>query len=255
MTRVAAAPATTSAFAPLRPAAQIAHTQPRRRRRDEYSHRRKGKCRPAVRRSRSNRQSRDARRWRRSVADADEFGVALCHEVGCDAGAYSAVTKVLADRPTRYGQRALRRCRSHRRSRHQPERADLFPDGLGADSGQTAACWRGRSQRLPKCPRATGAHSWTIDRATAFVFWPVRARPLLWRHSASSRRATSTPTRRSLRGRLPAAAEAADAALATALRPDRPCCARVRRCRDCPTAVALSSSEGIGIVARLRCGL
>ena len=53
--RVAAAPAMTSAFAPLRPAAQIGHTQPRRRRRDEYSRRRKGRCRPAVRRSCANR--------------------------------------------------------------------------------------------------------------------------------------------------------------------------------------------------------
>jgi hypothetical protein len=33
------------------------------------------------------------------VADVDELGVALCHEVGCDAGAYSAVTTVLADTP------------------------------------------------------------------------------------------------------------------------------------------------------------
>jgi hypothetical protein len=33
------------------------------------------------------------------VADVDELGVALCHEIGCDAGAYSAVTTVLADTP------------------------------------------------------------------------------------------------------------------------------------------------------------
>jgi hypothetical protein len=42
------------------------------------------------------RQSRDARRRRPSVADGDELGVALFHELGCDAGAYSPVTKVLA---------------------------------------------------------------------------------------------------------------------------------------------------------------
>ena len=59
------------------------------------------------------RQTRDARRRRRSAADVDELGVALCHEVGCEAGAYSAVTKVLADRMTRDGHQALRRCRSH----------------------------------------------------------------------------------------------------------------------------------------------
>jgi hypothetical protein len=77
------------------------------------------------------RQSRDARRRRRSVADVDELGVALCHEVGCDAGAYSAVTKVLAARLTREGQQALRRCRSHSPSGHQPDHAYLFPDGRG----------------------------------------------------------------------------------------------------------------------------
>ena len=53
----------------------------------------------------------------------------LCHEVGSDATAYSAVTKVLADRLTSDGQQALRRSRSHSRSGHQPEPADLFPDG------------------------------------------------------------------------------------------------------------------------------
>jgi hypothetical protein len=77
----------------------------------------------------ASRQSRDARRQRRSVADADELGVALCHELGCDAGAYSAVPKMLADRLTREGQRAPRRWRSPSRSEHRPKPADLFPDG------------------------------------------------------------------------------------------------------------------------------
>jgi hypothetical protein len=40
------------------------------------------------------------------------------------------------------------------------------------------------------------------------------------------------------RGGLPAAAEIADAAPATAPRPERPCCAKVRRCPDCLTALA-----------------
>jgi hypothetical protein len=53
-------------------------------------------------------------------------------EVGCDAGAHSVVTKVLADRLTRNEQQALRRCRSHSPSGHQPEPADLFPDGRPA---------------------------------------------------------------------------------------------------------------------------
>ena len=65
------------------------------------------------------------------VANLGMLGVggALCHEVGCDAGAYFVVTKVLADPLTRGGQQALRRCRSHSPSGHQPEPADLFPDG------------------------------------------------------------------------------------------------------------------------------
>ena len=40
------------------------------------------------------------------------------------------------------------------------------------------------------------------------------------------------------RGGLPAAAEVADAAPATPLRPEGPCCAKVRRCPDCPIGVA-----------------
>ena len=60
---------------------------------------------------------------------ADELGAALCHELGCDVSAFSAVTKVLADRLTREGQQALRRRRSHSRSGHQPKSADLFLDG------------------------------------------------------------------------------------------------------------------------------
>jgi hypothetical protein len=73
------------------------------------------------------RQSQDARLRRRSVADATELVVALCHEVGCDVTPYSAVTNVVADRLTPNGQQALRRCRSHSRGRHQPEPADLSP--------------------------------------------------------------------------------------------------------------------------------
>ncbi len=53
------------------------------------------------------------------------------------------------------------------------------------------------------------------------------------------------------RGGLPAAAEVADGAPATALKPEGSCCATVRRCRDCPTAVAFSGGQGIRVVARL----
>ena len=85
------------------------------------------------------RQSRDARRRRPSAADADELGVGLCHELGCDAGADSAVTKVLADRLTCDAQQALRHCRSHSPSGHQPTAADLFPDGREPSVSQTVA--------------------------------------------------------------------------------------------------------------------
>jgi hypothetical protein len=79
----------------------------------------------------ARRQSRDARRRRRSVANVDELGVALV---------MSPVRRrrllrgheVLADRMTREGQQALRPCRSHSPSGHQSEPADLFPDGRHA---------------------------------------------------------------------------------------------------------------------------
>ena len=59
----------------------------------------------------------------------DKRGVLLWPELGCDAGADSAVTQVLADRLTRDGRQALRRCRSHSPSRRQVEPSELFPDG------------------------------------------------------------------------------------------------------------------------------
>ena len=97
----------------------------------------------AVGRSPEIRQSRDARRRRRSTAEADQLGIALRHELECDAGAGSAVTKVLADRPTRAGQQAPRRCRSHRPRRRQLEPSDLFPDGrkrgVSLSPGEAAA--------------------------------------------------------------------------------------------------------------------
>jgi hypothetical protein len=73
----------------------------------------------------------------RPVGFADQLGVPLWRELGCDASAYSAVTKVLADRMTRDGQQALRRCRSHSPSGHQSEPADLWRVG-GRRLGRTA---------------------------------------------------------------------------------------------------------------------
>ena len=75
--------------------------------------------------------SRDARRRWPSAPDADELGVALCHELGCDAGADSAVTKVRADRLTCDAQQGLRRCRSHSPSGHQPTGLPPFSTTLG----------------------------------------------------------------------------------------------------------------------------
>ena len=55
---------------------------------------------PTLGRAPPMRQYRDARRGWPSAADTDELGVALRHELGRDAGADSAVTKVLAARLT-----------------------------------------------------------------------------------------------------------------------------------------------------------
>jgi hypothetical protein len=72
------------------------------------------------------------------------------------------------------------------------------------------------------------------------------------RHSASWPRATPESTRRWLPVWAAAAAEVADAAPATALRPEGPSWARVRRCRDCPRAevsgAAIAVSETAPIV-------
>jgi hypothetical protein len=89
------------------------------------------------------RQSRGARRWLRSVANAHELGVALCDELGCDAGADSAGTKVLADRLTRDGSK---HGRSHRPSGHQPKPADLFRVGRDARAPVHPARKRGSSR-------------------------------------------------------------------------------------------------------------
>jgi hypothetical protein len=51
------------------------------------------------------------------------------------------------------------------------------------------------------------------------------------------------------RGGPPAAAEVADAASATALRPEGPCCAKVRRCPDCPIGAVSEPGFVAGDVA------
>jgi hypothetical protein len=47
----------------------------------------------------------------------------------------------------------------------------------------------------------------------------------------------------------PAAAEVADAAPATGIRAEGPCCGRVRRCRDCPREAAAPSATVAGVEA------
>ena len=84
------------------------------------------------------RQCRDARRRRPSAADADELGVALCHELRCHTGLDTAVTKVLPDRPTCDAQQALPRCRSHSPSGHQPTPANLFRDAAATARSRLA---------------------------------------------------------------------------------------------------------------------
>src|SRR5437763_10396301 len=51
------------------------------------------------------------------------------------------------------------------------------------------------------------------------------------------------------RGGLLAAAEVADGVPANALTPEGPCCARLRRCPDCPEAAALRPARGGGETA------
>jgi hypothetical protein len=112
------------------------------------------------------------------------LGVALCHEVGRDAGAYSAVPKVLADRMTRDGQHALRRCRSHSLSEHQPEHADLFP-------GERVGRARRRPSQAPAPPGKGAA--------------PAAATPLPGWHREEPRYARSSFRRQAAAtaGRLP----------------------------------------------------
>ena len=119
------------------------------------------------------RQTRDARRRRPSAADADGLGVALCDELGCHAGADSAVTKVLADRLTCDAQQALRRCRSHSPSGHQPTPANLFRHGRPATATKRPIAElpaSASSRRSESRPRA-GRPARPSDRAsTALLF-------------------------------------------------------------------------------------
>ena len=144
------------------------------------------------------RQSRDARRGRPSAAHADELGVALCHELGCDADADSRVTKVLADRLTCDAQQALRRCRSHSPSGHQPTPATLFPDGRNAEG--LGAARLGSRETPPFRPFHKPGGGCTACRVAGGT-----EEPLLTRYIRSSKRrrqdAYATPRRRRTRTR------------------------------------------------------
>jgi hypothetical protein len=64
---------------------------------------------------------------------------------------------VLADRVTREGQQTLRRCRSHKPSRHPIEPSNLFPDGR-KEAGLAPAC-RGRLETAPFRPEGQPGQS------------------------------------------------------------------------------------------------
>jgi len=68
---------------------------------------RKSRCWPSSPPRPAHRQSRDAECRRPPAVVADRPGVLLWHELRCDAGADSAVAKVLADRLAPAGQQAL----------------------------------------------------------------------------------------------------------------------------------------------------
>ena len=96
------------------------------------------------------------------------------------------------------------------------------------------------------CRRGRGRHSCRIsmpppDRGRSHP--PSRGHGADERFGDIPRPGQGRPRRRRgarFRGGPPA--EVADAAPATALRPERPCCARVRRCRDCPFPAASRQS-------------
>jgi hypothetical protein len=79
----------------------------------------------------------------------------LCFAInsGAASGVDGGSPKALADRVTCDGQQALRRCRSHSPSGHQPEAADLFPDGR--ERGVSS-----RTPRPPLCPVDAEAREW-----------------------------------------------------------------------------------------------
>jgi hypothetical protein len=111
-----------------------------------------------------------------------------------------------------------------------PVKAGFAADRLAdASSGPRAEC--GRSAHSTSLPheRLTPQSPSMI----AFALQPLRGEPSPWRHSASRQ---GRPRRRP----------------ATALRPEGPCCPRVRRCRDCPEPSARCAGYGPQITVGLR---
>ena len=142
----------------------------------EFPREHERRCRPGLHQRPACRQSRDARRRWPSAGDTDELGVALCHELGCDAGADSAVTNVLADRLACDAKQALRRCRSHSPSGHEPTAGNLFPGWTTSGSAGLRAIGdrppnREAGARPTKPGRRTGTGGLTSTFAT-----PIRVR-------------------------------------------------------------------------------
>jgi hypothetical protein len=86
---------------------------------------------------------------------------------GATPAPHSAVTKVLADRLTREGQQALRRCRSHSPSGHQPEHTHLFPDGRnGAVSSRPRQAGAKPAPFRPNQQRRRCRGGWLLSHAS-----------------------------------------------------------------------------------------
>ena len=166
--------------------------------------------------------------------------------------------KVVADHRTNPGQQPLGRCRdrlgAHPRS---PLRVNLDTAGSIARDGGLHS----NARRVALCGPSAGPLRSRL-RQPCYLERPVAATPR--DRFCSPRvlpRAIAMATFRARRGRvgivagrggLLAAAEVADAAPPTALRPEGPCCATLRRCPDCPGAAAHGGACDLAIMTASR---
>jgi hypothetical protein len=96
---------------------------------------------------------------------------------------------------TRDGQQALRRCRSHSPSEHQPEHAHLFPDGrrpIVSSSGARPLHRRGRARAGAARSRCRGAAA-LLSEAKHRPRPRIQCLPTFARMTGSNRRAHASP--------------------------------------------------------------